>query len=336
MQIVQIVADRFAVTSDRTRDRSGDRRACRVEDWRRRRRSRANALVASVRRVAESASSRARRAWWTTARSGSRSDSKRGNADAWPSVQKRCARARVRSDGWDGSPRCTNLRRAVVVPSGPQTPSIAGSRIAPICTIDRRADAVRRRSLCCTGRLSPAHRLDMGAAGVRPNDGGVLRAARVARLKGFVPIGVPILNRIDGALVKNCHLCLISDEDSEMRWRPGRTKWPYELLSVALASPRVHVLLRIGRDELTGVHGVGTRRIPADVLVGAVRPVGTATDASRAGQARGGRVAGTAGSIRRSSLARWRPPRIDRAARIAVRVFSRVAEQPLCTARGRR
>jgi DNA-binding NtrC family response regulator/tetratricopeptide (TPR) repeat protein len=90
-----------------------------------------------------------------------------------------------------------------------------------------------------------------------------------------VPIGVPILSQIDGALVKNRHLCIISDEDSALPCSaPANHVSLASLLSVALASPRIHVLLRIGRDELTGVHGVGLERIPANVLIGAVRPLG--------------------------------------------------------------
>ena len=59
-----------------------------------------------------------------------------------------------------------------------------------------------------------------------------LHAARVARLNGFVPIGVQILGQIDGGLVKDRHLCLISDDDNDDDG--GATRWG-TLLSAALA-----------------------------------------------------------------------------------------------------
>src|SRR5204862_190533 len=55
-----------------------------------------------------------------------------------------------------------------------------------------------------------------------------LHVARVARLNGFMPVGLQILRRIDSTLVKDRHLCVISDQDGDTEWAT--------LLSIALAS----------------------------------------------------------------------------------------------------
>jgi DNA-binding NtrC family response regulator/tetratricopeptide (TPR) repeat protein len=146
--------------------------------------------------------------------------------------------------------------------SGPETWS---PRNCAICTIDRRADAVVADLFASLDGSRP-HIISIWGPPGSGRTTAALRAARVARLNGFVPIGVPILDKIDGSLVKNRHLCIISDDDAETRWSA--------LLSVALASPRIHVLLRIGRDELAGVDGVGLERIPENALIDAVRPTG--------------------------------------------------------------
>ena len=137
-----------------------------------------------------------------------------------------------------------------------------------MCTIHRRVDGVLADLFSSHGGSRP-HIISMWGLPGSGRTTAALHAARAARLNGFVPIGVQILSRIDGGLVKDRHLCIISDHDDRgARWRT--------LLGAALVSPRVHVLLRIGRDELPGVHGVGLDRIPPDTLAGAVRPVGLA------------------------------------------------------------
>ena len=96
-------------------------------------------------------------------------------------------------------------------------------------------------------------------------------------------------------------------------------------MSAALASPRGHVLLRIGRDELPGVHGVGLEKVPPDTLADAVRPVGLTgrDEITRAATMARGLPA-------RFAELRWgdRMGRAGSARRDGAGVLSRVAEQP--------
>ena len=155
--------------------------------------------------------------------------------------------------------------------TGPEPFSLENSAIH---TIERRADAVVT-DLFASLHGSRPHIISIWGPPGSGRTTASLRAARVARLNGFVPVGVPVLNRIDGSLIKSSQLCIISDEDSEMAWSVAAKQMGLmSLLSVALASPRIHVLLRIGRDELAGMYGVGLERISADALVAAVRPQG--------------------------------------------------------------
>ena len=205
-------------------------------------------------------------------------------------------------------------------------PELLSLENCAIHTIERRADVVVA-DLFESLHGSRPHIVSIWGPPGSGRTTAVLRAARIARLNGFVPVGVPVLDRIDGSLIKNSHLCIISDEDSKMSWSAAANQVGLmRLLSVALASPRIHVLLRIGRDELAGVHGVGLERIPADVLVAAVRPRGLngpmldqvrrAAAMSRGLPARFARLLWRDGSNRRGNA--W-PNRS--------RVASRVAEQ---------
>jgi DNA-binding NtrC family response regulator len=222
-----------------------------------------------------------------------------------------------------GAPEEAARRLEALEAAGPETASLERCAIR---TIDRRADAVITDLFAALDGSRP-HIVSIWGPPGSGRTTAACRAARVARLKGFVPIGVRILDQIDGALVKNCHLCVISDEDSAMPWSARANEVSLtSLLRVALASPRIHVLLRIGRDELTGVHGVGLDRIPANVLVGAVRPLGLH-----------GRILDRikhAAAMSRGLPARfadllWRDgDRRGNACPRHVRVFSRVAEQP--------
>jgi len=228
--------------------------------------------------------------------------------------------------------------RAVIVPSeeagylrdsaaSPEDTKTLGplEALAPdncaIYTIDRRADTVLADLFASLGGCRP-YIISMWGPPGSGRTTAALHAARVARLNGFVPIGVQILSRIDGGLMKDRHLCLISDDNNDDRG----TRWD-TLLSAALASPRVHVLLRIGRDELLGVHGVGLDRISQDRLAGAVRPVGldgrTLNQIKRA-------AARARGLPARFTELLWRDRvgRVDSVRRSRTGVLSRVAEQP--------
>jgi DNA-binding NtrC family response regulator len=189
-----------------------------------------------------------------------------------------------------------------------------------IRTIDRRADAVVADLFASLDGSRP-HIVSIWGPPRSGRSTAALCAARVARLNGFVPIGVSILNQIDGSLVKNRHLCLISDDDGA--WSSA----PSTLLSVALASPGIHVLLRIGGEELAGVHGVGLDRIPASALVGAVRP--SALNPRLLDQVKRA-AAMSRGLPARFAELLWRDDDGRRGSRCPnrARIVSRVAEQP--------
>ena len=169
-----------------------------------------------------------------------------------------------------------------------------------ICTIDRRADATFADLFASLDGSRP-HIISMWGPPGSGRTTAALRAARMARLNGFVPIALRILSQIDVALIKGRHLCLIDDDNDA-----GVTRWG-TLLSAALASPRVHVLLRIGRDEFPGVHGVGLDRVPPDRLAGAVRPARLA-DCTVRQVVRAAVLARSPGSVRPPPVAGWRRP----------------------------
>jgi DNA-binding NtrC family response regulator len=135
-----------------------------------------------------------------------------------------------------------------------------------ICTVDRRADSVLADLFAAISGCRPHIVSLFGPAGAGCTTAG-LRAARVARVNGFIPVAVPALARVAPSLLAGRHLCLISDEDGGARWSG--------LLSTALASPCAHVVLRIGRGEASGVdalHSIRLERVPAAALVAALRP----------------------------------------------------------------
>ena len=70
----------------------------------------------------------------------------------------------------------------------------------------------------------------------------MLRAARIARLNGFVPVGSSIVHEIRPDLLEGRSLCLIDDEGRHTHWST--------LLTVAVRAPRAHVLLRAGCEDL--------------------------------------------------------------------------------------
>src|SRR4029077_5833597 len=109
-----------------------------------------------------------------------------------------------------------------------------------IRTIDRRADKTFAHLFASLDGSRP-HIISMWGAPGSGRTTAALRAARMARLNGFVPIAVRVLSQIDVSLIKGRHLCLIDDDHDAPVTRWGT------LFSSALASPRVHVLLRIGR-----------------------------------------------------------------------------------------
>jgi DNA-binding NtrC family response regulator/tetratricopeptide (TPR) repeat protein len=90
--------------------------------------------------------------------------------------------------------------------------------------------------------------------------------ARMARLHGFVPVAARVLSEW-GDRLRGRSLFVIDDDKLRLGWRV--------LLGAALASPRPHVLLFVGAEEVPSVEGIGLEPLPADALAGAVCPAAT-------------------------------------------------------------
>ncbi len=134
---------------------------------------------------------------------------------------------------------------------------------------DHAINVLERRAVAVIGEL-----FERGG-GMRPHiaalwgpDGAGKRTAtndlaRMARLQGFVPIAARVLSALADR-VRGRSLFVIDEEESRLGWRV--------LLGAALASPRPHVLLFIGREEVPSVDGIGLEPLGIDALVAAVLP----------------------------------------------------------------
>jgi DNA-binding NtrC family response regulator/tetratricopeptide (TPR) repeat protein len=146
----------------------------------------------------------------------------------------------------------------------------------------------------------------------------IVRAARVARINGFVPIDVRLLNRVDLDLLKRRQLCLIEDNSDVDRGSGA--------LKSVFASPRPHVVLQSGIEESGAFQSVELERITREALAAAVRPQRVSATLReqivRVAAAAQGSPARFAALLWHSRM--YRSARSDRARR---RDLSRVAEQ---------
>ncbi len=91
--------------------------------------------------------------------------------------------------------------------------------------------------------------------------------ARVARLNGFVPVAVRWLDQAaSGGLLRGRSLLLIDDDA-----RGDGTEWS-RLLDASMRSPRPHVLLLAGVEDVPGMDGVALERVAASALISSIRP----------------------------------------------------------------
>ena len=88
--------------------------------------------------------------------------------------------------------------------------------------------------------------------------------ARMARLRGLIPILSRLIDERHAELWRDRSLFIIDDGGGGHAW-PG-------LLEAALRSSQPHVLLLVGTDEQRAVDGIGLDRVAAEALVAAVRP----------------------------------------------------------------
>ncbi|HUK35087.1 MAG TPA: sigma-54 dependent transcriptional regulator [Vicinamibacterales bacterium] len=96
------------------------------------------------------------------------------------------------------------------------------------------------------------------------------RLARSARLQGFVPFAVDLLDSPLSTAIDGRSVCLIDDE---------RASGVGALAGLTLRSTRPHVFLRASVDDMPGVANVGLAKLPARALMAAVVPNGRLPDA---------------------------------------------------------
>ncbi|HEY2150236.1 MAG TPA: sigma-54 dependent transcriptional regulator [Vicinamibacterales bacterium] len=113
----------------------------------------------------------------------------------------------------------------------------------------------------------PNHRLHATALwGSRGSGKGlaVRELARLARLRGFVPVTARFVTSRFARLWSDRSLFVIEDG-------PPQDAWP-AILHATLSVSQPHAVLVVGLEEAAGIHGVGLDRIPPDDLVEALRP----------------------------------------------------------------
>jgi DNA-binding NtrC family response regulator/tetratricopeptide (TPR) repeat protein len=146
----------------------------------------------------------------------------------------------------------------------------------------------------------------------------LLETARLARLRGLVPVDIGLLGRHEFCrLFAGRTLCLIAD-DAPRAWNA--------LVSATLGSPKPHILVMAGDGEVPNVRGLAVARIPALALASAVQPA--TLSAALAGRVN--RAARRAGGVPGRFVAKlWDGGRTSKTFHVdRARPFLRVAEQP--------
>jgi DNA-binding NtrC family response regulator len=145
--------------------------------------------------------------------------------------------------------------------------------------------------------------------------------ARAARINGVVPVDARGVDRFRD-LLRNRTLLVIDRSGSAI----GVPVW----LSALLHTPRPHLCLLVGREEVPGIDGLALGPIPAAALVAAtVAP----RDRPRVARRVAGAAARAHGWPGRFVRALWPAPAVEPAAQRAVSL-SRVAEQPVAYGNG--
>ncbi len=88
--------------------------------------------------------------------------------------------------------------------------------------------------------------------------------ARAARLNGMVPVSTAVLTSPIAAALRGRTLFVIEDDSRGRGW-PALVNW-------AMYSPRPHIILFAGNEDIPAGHGLVLDRVSADALVDAVRP----------------------------------------------------------------
>ena len=91
------------------------------------------------------------------------------------------------------------------------------------------------------------------------------RLARCARLQGFVPFAVDLLDSSLAAVVDGRSVFLLDDQPDAQRSRGSRA-----LADLAVRSARRHVIVRTSLEDARGVPSIGLARLPAADLIASV------------------------------------------------------------------
>jgi DNA-binding NtrC family response regulator len=142
------------------------------------------------------------------------------------------------------------------------------------------------------------------------------RLARSARLNGFVPLAVNLLDSPLSAAIDGRSVCLIDDE---------RGSTASALVDLTLRSPRPHVVLISSIDDMRGVPNIGLRKLSSNALAASVVALSSVPEAAlrRATERAGGNPGRFIGVINPSGDSR---ARFD-SGRRSVAGRSRAAEQ---------
>ena len=188
--------------------------------------------------------------------------------------------------------RAATVLRACGLVSGPLTPtSVRSSRRGPVvlpvaeagypssCCPDEEPGDLRLEDRAITGlqrrAVAAISELFERSCGTRPHvaalwgpaGAGTHTAiddlARMARLRGFVPVAARVLPAFSDRL-RGRSLFVIDAGGRRLGWSV--------LLGAAAASPRPHVLLFVGREEVPTVDGIALEPFTIDALAGAVCP----------------------------------------------------------------
>src|SRR5262245_42476295 len=100
----------------------------------------------------------------------------------------------------------------------------------------------------------------------------LLDLARIARVRGFVPLSASLVSAW-GQRLAGRSLLILDTTNQKLGWSA--------LLSASLTTPRPHVLLFIGRNEVPGVDSVHLEPLSAEALVAAVYPPVNDVDRAR-------------------------------------------------------
>ena len=122
----------------------------------------------------------------------------------------------------------------------------------------------------------PNDRLRAAALWGPPGSGkslAVRELARLARLRGFVPVAARFINGPFAQLWSGRSLFVVEDGTPPNAWSA--------ILHATLSVSQPHAALIVGVDDAPGVHGVALERISADSLLNALRPASLSADAER-------------------------------------------------------